>query len=177
MKEISACDQSDASGNTFITKKWRAEEMVEQPLADLESTKTKRPRYFTWLLTTCLNATDPVALKKKYSCWDKTKDAVNYWLLIRPGVSLLKGGLAKASTSTPLNEERVGKVVHRFEHLASTKKIIQDWVSYQWNTSKARTLSSRTSSKNHHLFRATLRNLKIHESICIQYICPLFEMK
>lgn len=41
-------------------------------------------------------------------------------------MSLLKGGLAKASTSTPLNEERVGKVVHRFEHLASTKKMIQD---------------------------------------------------
>lgn len=42
-KRLSANDQSATSGNTFIAKRRHAEEMVEQPLAGLESKKTKRP--------------------------------------------------------------------------------------------------------------------------------------
>lgn len=56
-------------GFTYIKSLWEkkmcqwskhrngAEEMVEQPLAGLESTKTKRPWHFMWFFTACLNAT------------------------------------------------------------------------------------------------------------------------
>lgn len=100
-KKKSASDQSATSGNTFIAKKRCAEEMVEQPLAGLESKKTKRPWHFTWFFTACLNATKPVALKKKKLMLTQNKKNQSKLLIAHEAwCELIRG---RASTTTDIN--------------------------------------------------------------------------